>query len=155
MSWATCYSGSNNIHFDFPPIMADGRNYASWQPEAVINKRIQRKEDIKTNWQYRQFLTNNGRKIMNYNNLSACYDLGMPCSVNSIGDNNTPSSNVPILYKSLFDTGSPGYGYQNSDLKNPYLSRQQLEAKMMSPYFTPDSLSQLGINHNINNNNNN
>ena len=76
----------------------------------------------------------------------------MPCSVKSVGENSTPSGNVPILYKSLFDTGAPGYGYQNSDLKNPYLSRQQLEAKMMSPYFTPDSLaSQLGINHNTNN----
>jgi hypothetical protein len=41
MSWAVCYSGSNNIHFNFPPIMADGRNYASWQPDAVINNRIQ------------------------------------------------------------------------------------------------------------------
>ena len=39
------YSGSNNIHFDFPPIMSDGRNYASWQPEAVINARIQKQEN--------------------------------------------------------------------------------------------------------------
>ena len=28
MSWATCYNSSNNIHFNFPPIMADGRNFA-------------------------------------------------------------------------------------------------------------------------------
>ena len=41
MSWGTCYSGSNNIHFGFPPLMTDGRNYASWQPEAVINKTLQ------------------------------------------------------------------------------------------------------------------
>ena len=32
MSWGTCFSGSNNIHFDFPPIMSDGRNFSSWQP---------------------------------------------------------------------------------------------------------------------------
>jgi len=44
MSWATCYSGSNNINFNFPPIMADGRNYATWQPDAVINERIQKQE---------------------------------------------------------------------------------------------------------------
>ena len=49
MSWGTCYSGSNNIHFDSPPIMADGRNYASWQPGAVLNKEIKEKEGIKTN----------------------------------------------------------------------------------------------------------
>ena len=43
MSWGTCYAGSNNIHFDFPPIMADGRNYATWQPGAVINENITKK----------------------------------------------------------------------------------------------------------------
>ena len=26
MSWGTCYSGSNNIHFNFPAIMDDSRN---------------------------------------------------------------------------------------------------------------------------------
>ena len=41
MSWATCFSGSNNIHFNFPPIMQDGRNYASYQPEAQTNNKIQ------------------------------------------------------------------------------------------------------------------
>jgi hypothetical protein len=45
MSWSTCYSGSNNINFNFPPIMADGRNYASWQPDAVVNERIQKQEN--------------------------------------------------------------------------------------------------------------
>ena len=49
MSWATCFSGSNNIHFNFPPIMNDGRNYASYQPEAVINERIQQQNHITTN----------------------------------------------------------------------------------------------------------
>ena len=70
--WATCYSGSNNIHFNFPPIMSDGRNYASWQPEAVINKRIQTQENIKTNWGYRQYMQNNGIKVMKYNYLESC-----------------------------------------------------------------------------------
>ena len=48
MSWGTCYSGSNNIHFDFPPIMADGRNYATWQPGAAINATIRKEEGIKS-----------------------------------------------------------------------------------------------------------
>ena len=77
MSWGVCYSGSNNIHFNFPPIMADGRNYASWQPDAVVNQRIQKEENIHSNWSYRQYLQNNGTKIMNYNNMEACYDLGL------------------------------------------------------------------------------
>ena len=90
MSWGQCFNASNNIHFDFPPIMADGRNYASWQPEAVINQRIQKQEDIKTNWQYRQYMTNNGIQIMNYNTMEACYDLGLNPHTPT---NATPSTN--------------------------------------------------------------
>ena len=130
MSWGQCFNASNNIHFDFPPIMADGRNYASWQPEAVINQRIQKQEDIKNNWQYRQYMTNNGIQIMNYNTMEACYDLGLNPHTPT---NATPSTNVPYMYNSIFDTGTPGYGYYNSDLKNPYLSREQLSAKMIAP----------------------
>ena len=130
MAWATCYSGSNNIHFNFPPIMNDGRNYASWQPDAVINERIQMQEGIQTNWGYRQYLQKNGLQIMKYNNEESCYELGLNPHVNT---NNTPSSNVPFTFKSTFDTSTPGFGYCNSDLKNPYLSRQQLNARLISP----------------------
>ena len=52
MSWGTCYSGSNNIHFDYPPIMMDGRNFADWQPGAVINERIRQDAHIKSNADY-------------------------------------------------------------------------------------------------------
>lgn len=130
MSWATCYSGSNNIHFDFPPIMADGRNYASWQPEAIINERIQQKEHITSNWQYRQYLTHNGLQIINYNTMESCYEQGLETYIPT---STTPSSNVPFLMKSTFDSSKPGYGYCNSDLKNPYLSKEQLNAQMISP----------------------
>ena len=132
MSWGTCFSGSNNIHFDFPPIMADGRNYSSWQPEAVINEKIQKDAKITTSWAYRQYLTNNASKIMQYNNVEACQALGLPSHFST---NATPSSNVPHLYKSTFDTSTPGFGYNNSDLKNPYLTREQLQARMVAPYI--------------------
>ena len=137
MSWATCYSGSNNIHFNFPPIMADGRNYASWQPEAVINERIQRQEGIQSNWAYRNYLQNNGTQIMKYNNLEACYDLGLDPHYSS---SKNPASNVPYLYKSTYDSSEPGYNYPTSDLKNPYLSREQLNARMIAPSISLNSI---------------
>lgn len=133
MSWATCFSGSNNIHFNFPPIMQDGRTYSSYQPEAVVNQRIQEVNNINSNWKYRQFLTQNADQIMQFNTTEACYTLGLNPHY---ATNATPSSNVPFLYKSTFDTSSPGFGYPASDLKNPYLSRQQLEARMISPSIT-------------------
>lgn len=130
MSWGTCYSGSNNIHFNFPPIMADGRTYSSWQPEAVVNNRIQKQEHIVSNWQYRQYMTKNGLEIMKYNTTSACNELGLPSHTQT---GKTPSSNVPHLYKSNYDTNNPGFGYNNSNLKSPYLSREQLQGRMISP----------------------
>lgn len=133
MSWGTCYSGSNNIHFNFPPIMQDGRTYSSYQPEAVVNQRIQEVNHINTNWKYRQFLTHNANEIMNFNTSEACYVMGLSPHYTTDA---TPSSNVPFLYKSTFDTRSPGFGYQTSDLKNPYLSCQQLQARMISPSIT-------------------
>jgi hypothetical protein len=136
MSWATCYSGSNNIDFNYPPIMADGRNYATWQPEAVVNERIQQKEGITSNWNYRQYLQRNGLQIMNYNTQEACYTLGMDPHYDTYA---TPSTNVPYTFKGTFDTSRPGFGYCNTDLKNPYLSREQLNARLVAPSIRKDS----------------
>ena len=130
MSWGTCYSGSNNVHFNFPPMMSDGRIHSSWQPEAVVNKEIQQQNNITTNWGYRQYLTQNATQIMDMNTHLACNDLGMNPH---IATDATPSSNVPYLYHNTFDSAAPGYGYCNSDLKNPYLSREQLNARLVSP----------------------
>jgi len=134
MSWSNCYSGSNNIDFNFPPILSDGRLYCSWQPDAVVNERIQKQEGIRSNWQYRQFLQNNGAQIMNYNTQEACYTLGLDPHVSS---GSTPSDNVPYTFKGTFDTGKPGFGYCNSDLKNPYISREQLNARLIAPSINP------------------
>lgn len=128
-SW-TCYSGSNNIHFDYPPIVSDGRLFTTYQPESVINQRIQKQENIHTNWSYRQYMQQNGLAIMKYNTLESCYELGLDPNTKK---NNTSSPNVPFMYNTSFDTNKPGYGYSNSDLKSPYLTREQLSARMISP----------------------
>lgn len=137
MSWRTCYSSSNNIYFNFPPIMNDSRIWSGWQPEAIVNERIQRQEGIQTNWQYRQYLQKNGLHIMNYNNMEACYDLGLdPHYYND----KTPSDNVPFTFKNTFDTSKPGFGYCNSDLKNHYMSREQLNARLISPSISTSNI---------------
>jgi hypothetical protein len=147
MSYATCYSGSNNIHFNFPPIMADGRNFASWQPEAVINDHIQKQEGLATNWDYRRYMQQNGLQIMKYNTNEACYEMGLDPHTTT---NSTPSSNVPFMYRSSFDTSRPGFGYCNSDLKNPYLTREQLNARMIAPMVNANAIQEI-VNVNTNN----
>ena len=138
MSWGTCYSGSNNIHFGFPPIMTDGRNYATWQPQAVVNNEIRQRENIKTNWEYRQYLTNNAQEIMKINSIEACDQC---CYCPPKYGNYQPNNGTPFLYTSCTDSTQP-FGYENSDLKNQYLSSSQLQARTYAPIVTQDKYLQ-------------
>ena len=147
MSWGTCYSGSNNIYRDFPPIMNDGRNYANWQPGAVVNERIRTEANIKTNWQYRQYLCNNADAFIKFNQQSACDN----CCANtgqygsSAGPNaQTTTNNTPYLFKSCLDD-TQQIGYENSDLKNLYLSDISLQSRMVTPVFTQSEILMKGI----------
>lgn len=146
MSWGTCYagSGSNNIHFNFPPIMADGRNYADWQPGAVVNERIKEQAGVTTNSQYRQYLTHNATQIMQANQAEACNQCGN-CGYNTGNPGNPlqPQRNMPYVFTSTLDNSQP-FGYENSDLKNYYLSRQQLQARMIAPVITQSDLLMQG-----------
>ena len=133
MSWATCYSGSNNIHFNFPTMMSDGRNYTSWVPEVVIDKKIKTEQNIKSNMVYRQYLQKNALNIIKYNQLNSCDGCGI-CPYNpSTYDNITQ----PFFYSNLLTNNSP-FGY-DSDLKNEYLSRQTLQSRLFTPIAIKDN----------------
>jgi len=134
--WENCYSASNNYDFNSPAKMSDGRLWSQWSPSAVVNERIQVQSGIQTNWGYRQYLQKNGLQIMNYNNKEACYTLGLDPHYTT---NATPSDNVPYTFRGTFDTSKPGFGYCNSDLKNPYLSSEQLNSRLISPSINPAS----------------
>ena len=142
MSWGTCYSGSNNIHFDFPPIMTDGRNFADWQPGAVINEKIRQDANIKSNADYRKYLTNNADNIIKYNQLQSC-DQCCSCPARYGSEQSCTSKNSPYLYKSCSDNSRP-FGYEGSDLKNVYLSRSELQSKMVVPILTQAQYLQQG-----------
>ena len=83
---------------DFPPIMDDGRNYAKWQPGAAINQQIREENNIKSNWQYRQYLTNNADKIIKSNQVAACDN----CCYCPAEYNSQSTSNSPFLYCQIF-----------------------------------------------------
>lgn len=143
MSWGTCYSGSNNIHFGYPPIMNDGRNYSSWQPGAVINEQIRKEENITTNWQYRKYLTDNADSIIKYNQLESCDNC---CAgIAKFGDDSskptTTATATPFLYKGCADNSTP-FGYETSDLKNMYLGDYQLQSRMVTPVLTQAQILQ-------------
>ncbi len=137
MSWGTCYSGSNNIHFGFPPIMTDGRNYASWQPGAALNKQLRSDAGIKSNWQYRKYLQENSDQIIEFNQREACNQCcGCPYY------HSVKTANNPYLFTSCTESTQP-YGYENSDLKNLYLSRHELQCRMSVPEVSQYQLLQM------------
>jgi len=130
MSWATCYSGSNNYNKTSPPLMNDGRTYSSYTPDAEVNDKIKKDAKIQSNWDYRQYLQNNALQIMQYNTAESVYATGIN---SSSAINTTGTSNVPFLFSGTNDTRKPAIGYNNNDLKNPYLTREALNARMISP----------------------
>ena len=131
MSWGTCYSGSNNIHFNYPALMSDGRFSRDWNPSCEINNQFVKNHGIQTNYQYRQFLIHNGNKVQQSNMNTACDNCGA-CNYGSIFK---PNDSGKYLYKSCSDMSRP-YGYECSDLKNAYLSREELQSRMIAPLMS-------------------
>ena len=142
MSWGTCFSGSNNIHFDFPPIMADGRNFSSWQPGSVLSEELRNNAGIKTNWEYRKYMTENADEIIKMNQMSACDQCSSVS--NPINNNANSGSNSPFVFKSSSDKSQPA-GYENSDMKNIYISQFQLQSRMVTPVVSQYQLLEQGI----------
>jgi hypothetical protein len=125
-NWGQCSDlANNNIHNDKPALMQDGRLYTAYNSSDVTMEKIKQSENLQTNWEYRNYLQKNANEIMKYNNIECFYSLGI--NPNTSFDKKMPSQPVLIT--------EPCYkiSNKNSDLKNYYLSRQELNSKMISP----------------------
>ena len=129
---------TNNRFPEFPPMMSDGRALiSSWQPEAVVNDRIIKDNNIKSNWQYRKFIKQHANEILEYNLKEVCNDTGyfvMNPDRNIVGE--------PYLYKSVDDNTKILGLENNSDLKELYLSRERLDSRKIAPSMTQAELIQ-------------
>ena len=63
----SCYSSSNNKHFNAPPRMADGRNFTDYRPNHEINRHYIEQNKVKNSHDYRLFLSRNGENIIGNN----------------------------------------------------------------------------------------
>jgi hypothetical protein len=107
--------------------MADTRAaIASWQSEAIINNELRKESGATSNWQYRNYLTANANEIREKNTTEAFNDIGYyqrfvnpPLEVNS----------GPFLYSNAYARDQPP-GYEDSNLKANYLSREELNQKI-------------------------
>ena len=137
------YLGYNNVHAAYPPFMNDGRIMnASWQPNSDVNNQIIRENNIRSNWQYRQHLIKNGNKVRDYNFKECMLEMGQDKSHNyseTQGNLVNGEHKNPYLYESFMDNSKP-FGSTNSDLKETYLSREQLQARKIAPSITQEEL---------------
>ena len=134
MSWATCYSGSNNIHFNTPPLMSDGRFYTNFDPSCKANNELRDSLGIKNNYQYRQWLINNGKSVAKQNRKLACNECSQ--CIKEAAQAPPPQK---YLFKNCADQSRP-YGYEDSDLKNMYFTRQALQSRLKAPIMTQEQL---------------
>ena len=134
MSWATCYSGSNNIHFNIPPLMSDGRHYTTFDPSCKANNELRDSLGIKNNYEYRQYLIHNGNNVAKKNKESACNE----CS-QCVKEAAQAPPQQKYLFKNCADQSRP-YGYEGSDLKNLYFSRQALQSRLKAPIMTQEQI---------------
>lgn len=139
---------TNNQFPTFPPKMADGRSLiSSWNSETAEYQGFKQQvgEDafnlspLSPNWAYRRYMQKNGYEIMAKNFVDTANDTG----TESIGDvkegggmiddyMSGKTRNTPYAFDSLSDTMRPP-GYQESNLKDIYLSREQLNARIYAP----------------------
>ncbi len=118
---------TNNTYYTMTP--TNPLN-ALWQPDAIINNKIRSSSELTSNWKYRQYIQNNANHIMKYNTMEYIYASGNnPYAVT----NKIPSSNTPFKFSSIFDPSRPNYGLSNSDLKQTFMAKQQMNGRMVAP----------------------
>lgn len=95
------------------PLMSDGRLFTSWKQDATINEHLRTTHHIQSNWEYRQFLQTRGQELQESNRALAIYEVGMQPWYTSV----------------------PAPGYDASDIKEMYLTREQHQARLRAPTF--------------------
>jgi len=121
---------NNNYYTIQPTQEIQGNLYGLWQPDALTNQKILTDSGVSSNWKYRQYIQKNANDIMKYNTMQAINTSGNnPYTILNIN----PVNNTPYLYNSIHDTSKPSYGFRESDLKQEFLTKQQIKARMISP----------------------
>ena len=106
--------------------------YSLWQPDSTTNQKILVNSGINSNWNYRQYMTKNANQIMKHNSMDYINTSGNnPFTIM----NNESVNKSPYLLTSFqnVNSSSPIVGFNNSDLKQDYVTNERLKARMIAP----------------------
>ena len=123
----------------FPAMMSDGSLYTDWLSSSQKEGNIKKEHNIKDNYEYRQWLTNNAKSVMTQNKSEAYSDCGLTYT-----PINMPISNNKYIFRDCNDIRRP-FGYETSDLKSIYTSRQELQERLDAPIMNQEQLLRSGI----------
>jgi len=126
---------SNNRYDGFPPIMNDGRSIiASNRSEALLHNSILKQYGTINHAQYRAYMIKNAKQIMETDFRTASTDAGYPEGQRFADKIVNSDIKTPHLFKTALDNHTDArLKYNKSDLKDIYLSREQLEARKVAP----------------------
>lgn len=116
--------------------MEDGRLFTNYLTNANLENKISENNNLKSNEEYRKFLMNNASRIMEINKLNQhnqTYNYRPNNDPNHLFMKLRKENNIPHLYDSINDTRHV-YGYETNQVKENYLSRQQLNSRTFNKY---------------------
>lgn len=134
---------SNNRYDGFPPLMSDGRSIvATGKSEALGHNVLLKKTGIVNNAQYRDYMIKNSRQIMMDEFRSASNDTGFSEQgrfadylLAAVTPVPTAKDAKQMPYPGKDASQGQKIAYKTSDLKEIYLSREQLVEKRNYPAF--------------------
>ena len=119
---------TNNKYPEFPPLMSDGRSVTTtWQSESVVNEDLKARNHITSNWEYRKYLTQNAKSVMETNFQEASNDIGY-----SKRHADLPSIQSNAFIGPAISPSATESRQEPSDLKQLYLSREDLASRNVS-----------------------
>ena len=84
---SNCNKTSNNKYFNCPARMSDGRHFTDYRPNCYVNNLLRYNNKTMSNYDYRQFLINNGSELMKINKDYTEEKVGCtPCNASEINN---------------------------------------------------------------------
>jgi len=82
---SNCNKTSNNKYFNCPAKMSDGRHFTDYRPNCYVNNLLRYNNKTMSNYEYRQFLINNGSELMKINTVYSEEKVGCaPCNAQTV-----------------------------------------------------------------------
>jgi hypothetical protein len=122
------------------------KQVAKWHIEGAKDRSLAQQNSIRSNWDYRKYITKNADELIKQSFKEAAQQIGyyerQEINVNSYNPESFRVQGPPFRYNSYIQNDKT-FGYSDSDLKRDYLAREQLHSRMVIPSMTKEQLMQL------------